>query len=70
MLYDFPLMFYLNFVCIDFHLPSPHISHTFLHDIIISCRTEYLNNTANSRSFMKMFDRTSVSNNPGENFTF
>lgn len=36
----------------------------------ISCRTGYLNNTANSRSFMKMFDRTSVSNGPGENLTF
>lgn len=36
----------------------------------ISCRTWYLNNTANSRSFMKMLDKTSVSNGPGENLTF
>lgn len=63
-------MFNLNFVCIDLHLTSPHTSHISLQDTMISCSTEYLNNTANSRLAVKTFDRPSVSNNPGENFTF
>lgn len=63
-------MFYLSFIWIDFHLTSPPVSHISCRLPSTSCRTKSLKNTANSRSFRKMFDRTSVSNDPGDNLIF